>query len=66
MKAIVFDTSAIYASHFLENELGILKAIKDNYSELNIKLVTPEIVLDESINKLKDSIKEINSYSKKI
>ena len=51
MKAIVFDTSAIYASHFLENELGILKAIKDNYSELNIKLVTPEIVLDESINK---------------
>ncbi|MCI7566894.1 MAG: PIN domain-containing protein [Treponema sp.] len=66
MKAIVFDTSAIYASHFLENELGILKAIKDNYSELNIKLITPEIVLDESINKLKDSIKEINSYSKKI
>ena len=33
MKAIVFDTSAIYASHFLENELGmtrptIMKAIK--------------------------------------
>ena len=38
MKAIVFDTSAIYASHFLENELGILKAIKDNYPKLLLTL----------------------------
>jgi len=58
MIVIIYDTSAIVASNFLETDVKLIETIKKTSKE--IKIILPEIVIDESLNKLKENIDDIN------
>ena len=63
MNIIVYDTSSIYSASFLETDINLIKKIIEISSSYIFK--TPEIVVDESINKLIENIEEINNAHKK-
>jgi hypothetical protein len=57
MKIVIYDTSSIYASNFLLRDKEIIDIIINNAKLYQVKFVTPQIVYDETINKLKEQIK---------
>ena len=60
MKVIIYDTSAIVSSGFLMNDLDFLNTIKSNADLMDLYVYFPQIVIDESLNKLKEFIRKTN------
>ncbi len=64
-KAIIYDSSAIISSRFLLNDIGLINILKDNSVYLKVQFMTPQVVVDEVLNKLREEIQKTNlAYSK--
>ncbi len=60
MISIVYDTSAIYSSSFLIKDYDLINTIFKNNGFLHTTFMTPQVVVDEIVNKLKEEIDRIN------